>query len=265
MRGHRWPPHQPPGSTCTVTSTASAEARLGIQTSMGAARVRHSARGGLRAGQVPGMDFVTITDHDTIVGCLEIADRPDVFVSEELTTWFPGEAQAVHVLCFDITEADHECLQAQRRRSGGLRRLPRQAGDRLRPGAPVLRRRSAAGSPSSPPARGAVRDLGGAKRFPRSGPEHPRRRLHRDPRRNRHRWLRRSRRRRHRPHLDGDSGPRRRRKSFFGMFGPEPPAPTATRAARAKWAHAALALAIRSLLGDEPRPGSPRSCGPTRC
>jgi hypothetical protein len=31
------------------------------------------------------MDFVTITDHDTIDGCLELADRPDCFVSEELT------------------------------------------------------------------------------------------------------------------------------------------------------------------------------------
>ena len=46
-----------------------------------------------------GMDFVTITDHDTIAGVLEIADRPDVFVSEELTARFRGEPQAVHVLC----------------------------------------------------------------------------------------------------------------------------------------------------------------------
>ena len=66
------------------------------------------------------MDFVTITDHDTIDGCLEIADRPDVFVSEELTVWFRGEPQAVHVLCYGITPDDHDWLQAQRRR-GGLR------------------------------------------------------------------------------------------------------------------------------------------------
>ena len=52
-----------------------------------------------------GMDFVTITDHDTIAGVLELADRPDVFVSEELTTWFRGEPQAVHVLCWGITPA----------------------------------------------------------------------------------------------------------------------------------------------------------------
>jgi predicted metal-dependent phosphoesterase TrpH len=58
------------------------------------------------------MDFVTITDHDTIAGVLEIADRPDVFVSEELTASFKGEPQAVHVLCYGITPDDHEWLAA---------------------------------------------------------------------------------------------------------------------------------------------------------
>ncbi len=58
------------------------------------------------------MDFVTITDHDTIDGCLELADRDDVFISEELTAWFAGEPQAVHVLCYGIDVEDHEYLQA---------------------------------------------------------------------------------------------------------------------------------------------------------
>jgi glycosyltransferase involved in cell wall biosynthesis/predicted metal-dependent phosphoesterase TrpH len=57
------------------------------------------------------MDFVTITDHDTIDGVLEISERPDVFVSEELTAHFRGEPQAVHVLCYGITPSDHEWLQ----------------------------------------------------------------------------------------------------------------------------------------------------------
>ncbi len=60
------------------------------------------------------MDFVTITDHDTIDGVLAIADRPDVFISEELTASFRGEPQAVHVLCYGITPDDHEWLQAHR-------------------------------------------------------------------------------------------------------------------------------------------------------
>ncbi len=59
-----------------------------------------------------GMDFVTITDHNTIAGVEQIADRPDVFLSEELTAHFKGEPQAVHVLCFGINPGDHAWLQA---------------------------------------------------------------------------------------------------------------------------------------------------------
>ncbi|MBW3608446.1 MAG: glycosyltransferase, partial [Actinobacteria bacterium] len=36
----------------------------------------------------------------------------DAFVSEELTAWFRGEPQAVHILCWGITPQDHERLQA---------------------------------------------------------------------------------------------------------------------------------------------------------
>ena len=45
-----------------------------------------------------GMDFVTITDHDTIDGATTIADRPDVLVGEELTCWFPEDHCKMHVL-----------------------------------------------------------------------------------------------------------------------------------------------------------------------
>ena len=62
-----------------------------------------------------GMDFVTITDHNTIAGALTLADRPDAFVSEELTAWFKDEPQAVHVLCYGITPDDHDCLRAHQR------------------------------------------------------------------------------------------------------------------------------------------------------
>ncbi|HEX5923962.1 MAG TPA: glycosyltransferase [Baekduia sp.] len=58
-----------------------------------------------------GMDFVTITDHDTIDGVLEIAGDPRVFISVELTCWFREEPQAVHVLCLGITPAQFADLQ----------------------------------------------------------------------------------------------------------------------------------------------------------
>ena len=38
------------------------------------------------------MDFVTITDHNRIEGCLEIADLPGVFISEQVTQSLPGRS-----------------------------------------------------------------------------------------------------------------------------------------------------------------------------
>src|SRR5688572_5452228 len=60
-----------------------------------------------------GMDFVTITDHDSIEGVSEIADRPDVLVGEELTCWFPEDHCKMHVLVYGITPQDHAQLQAR--------------------------------------------------------------------------------------------------------------------------------------------------------
>ncbi len=93
-------------------STASEAAKLGIQRSVGLPECATPPEEVYELAKRRGMDFVTITDHDTIDGCLKIADRDDVFVSEELTTWFAGEPQAVHVLCYGIDPADHEHLQA---------------------------------------------------------------------------------------------------------------------------------------------------------
>ena len=88
------------------------------------------------------MDFVTITDHDTIDGALEIADLPDVFVSEELTACFRGEPQAVHVLCFGITPADHEWLQAHAGDVEACAEYLARQRHRQRARAPLLRRRA---------------------------------------------------------------------------------------------------------------------------
>src|SRR5437667_2773495 len=55
-----------------------------------------------------GMDFVTITDHDTIDGCLRIADLPNTFVSEQVTTYFPQDPCKIHVLVWGITEKQHD-------------------------------------------------------------------------------------------------------------------------------------------------------------
>jgi len=93
-------------------STASHFSKLGVQRSLGLPECATPPEEVYDLAKRRGMDFVTITDHDTIDGCLELADRPDCFVSEELTARFAGEPQAVHVLCYGITPGDHEWLQA---------------------------------------------------------------------------------------------------------------------------------------------------------
>ncbi len=54
-----------------------------------------------------GMDLVTLTDHNRIDGCLEIADLPGVFVSEEVTTYFPADRCKVHLLVWNLSEEQH--------------------------------------------------------------------------------------------------------------------------------------------------------------
>lgn len=108
-------PNVPPAlSRCDlhVHSTASEFSKLGVQRSVGMPECATPPEEVYELAKRRGMDFVTITDHDTIAGALQIADRPDVFVGEELTVWFRGEPQAVHVLCLGINQDDHDWLQA---------------------------------------------------------------------------------------------------------------------------------------------------------
>jgi glycosyltransferase involved in cell wall biosynthesis/predicted metal-dependent phosphoesterase TrpH len=92
-------------------STASQISKLGVQRAVGLPECATPPEEVYALAKRRGMDFVTITDHDTIDGVLAIADRPDVFVSEELTAHFRGEPQAVHVLCYGLTPEDHEWLR----------------------------------------------------------------------------------------------------------------------------------------------------------
>lgn len=62
-----------------------------------------------------GMAFVTISDHDTVEGALEIQHLPGTFLSSEVTVEFPEDGCEVHVLVSGITEAEHKDLQALRR------------------------------------------------------------------------------------------------------------------------------------------------------
>src|SRR5262245_45729854 len=66
------------------------------------------------AARARGMDLVTLTDHDTIAGALELEALSGTFVSEEVTCFAPSGGE-LHLGVFDIRERDHEALQARRR------------------------------------------------------------------------------------------------------------------------------------------------------
>ncbi len=57
-----------------------------------------------------GMIFKTITDHNRLDGAKAIAHYPDVFLSEEVTTYFPDGCK-IHLLVWNLNEAQHEEIQ----------------------------------------------------------------------------------------------------------------------------------------------------------
>ncbi len=59
------------------------------------------------AARERGMDLFTLTDHNTLDGGLEIANLPGVFLSEEITTYFPEDRCKIHLLVWNLTEAQH--------------------------------------------------------------------------------------------------------------------------------------------------------------
>ena len=63
-----------------------------------------------------GMDFVTVTDHNTIEqGCRLVETHPeDTFLSVEVTTYFPENNCKIHVLVYDITPEQFEGIEMVR-------------------------------------------------------------------------------------------------------------------------------------------------------
>jgi predicted metal-dependent phosphoesterase TrpH len=61
---------------------------------------------------------VTLTDHDSIDGCLEFLSRhpeaEDFFISEEIECWFPGKPLRIHIGAYDIDESIHREVQRLR-------------------------------------------------------------------------------------------------------------------------------------------------------
>jgi predicted metal-dependent phosphoesterase TrpH len=72
-----------------------------------------------RVAKARGMDLVTITDHDSIDGCLELLDcRPgadDIFISEEVSCLLPDGDIQVHLGVYGTNERLHREIQPLRR------------------------------------------------------------------------------------------------------------------------------------------------------
>src|SRR6266568_2836329 len=71
-----------------------------------------------RVAKQRGMDFVCLTDHDSIDGALYLLNRhpdlTDFFIGEEVETYFPETAQRIHVGVWGLTEAQHREVQRLR-------------------------------------------------------------------------------------------------------------------------------------------------------
>ena len=74
-----------------------------------------------------GMDYVTITDHDAIDGCLEIANLPRTFISEQVTTYFPQDGCKLHILVWGVSERQHCDIESVRDNIFDLQRYLQRA------------------------------------------------------------------------------------------------------------------------------------------
>jgi predicted metal-dependent phosphoesterase TrpH len=80
----------------------------------------NSVEGVYRRARARGMDLVAITDHDSIEGVLQIADRPDVVIGCEVTAVFPRDRVRVHLGVLGLNEAQHREIQRLRHDVGDL-------------------------------------------------------------------------------------------------------------------------------------------------
>ena len=85
-----------------------------------------------RTAKRRGMDLVTITDHDSINGGLELLNRlgdlPDFILGEEVSTYFPEFRHEVHIGVYGLDESQHREVQKLRPNGEALVAYLRQSG-----------------------------------------------------------------------------------------------------------------------------------------
>lgn len=88
-------------------SWASDRPSLWLMQRLGCPESYTSPEGVRDAALLRGMDFVAITDHNTIAGVEQIQHHGNVIYGEEVTTYFPDDVK-VHVVCLGLTPQQHE-------------------------------------------------------------------------------------------------------------------------------------------------------------
>jgi glycosyltransferase involved in cell wall biosynthesis len=81
-----------------------------------------------RMAKRAGMDFVTLTDHETIEGALTLTRHPDFLVGEEVSAYLPEEGGYVDVLVYGLDAEVHREAQARRGDAHELVTYLREAG-----------------------------------------------------------------------------------------------------------------------------------------
>jgi hypothetical protein len=128
-----------------------------------------------RMAKRAGMDFVTLTDHETIDGSLTLLHHPDFLVGEEVSARFPEDGGYADILLYGLDAGSH--VEAQDRRSN-LRsgRVSEGSRDRPRAGASHVQRHQATGYGRCREETCALRTLGVREWLPSRLPEPPRQR-----------------------------------------------------------------------------------------
>ena len=67
-----------------------------------------------RMAKQAGMDFVTLTDHETIEGARALVHHPDFFTGEEVRATFPEDGSSVDILVYGLDAEAHLEIQARR-------------------------------------------------------------------------------------------------------------------------------------------------------
>lgn len=77
-----------------------------------------------RTAKRRGMDLVTITDHDSLDGCLELLNRmgelDDFIIGEEVSAFLPEFRHTIHVGVYGLNEAQHREIQQLRANAAEL-------------------------------------------------------------------------------------------------------------------------------------------------